>query len=388
MKRIGSGADLLLDQLIKVAKYAQKTNHLQHLIGKLLVDDSIEQLHPSIHSFLNQSIDKIVDQILEKGASSSQDDTRIHVLLVSLAIFSVSAQSLLEPHLCVIKHFAESKNPKIVEAAVSIFAQCFSFVSVASLKNMQGIVETLTKVVLTGSEAAVKHAIDCLYSYCNRVYENYDLILKLWSKFSKYLKSQIEKPDGPVASYSRALYSLGCLCRHSGQQFDEHSKIPAHVTAVIHVFTSWFSSPSANDSIRLYALQALMMTVEAFPSILIDDVVYSVVIKANAADQIAVILNGIHSLLDMSKLPPNHTKVIFDPSAANRQTVNPLLSLVIQKYLHFVMDSSIINDHSCRLLSVKVLFQLLLLGNANPFLVSFIYDLLLLDYSLDCSFYW
>lgn len=343
---------------------------LNRFIERLLSDPSIEAHHSSIVEFLNTSVDKLIDRVLDVGGS--EDSQSVYNLLSAINIFSQSTPKLLEPHLEILKHFAESKNHKTVEAALSLFAQCTPHVSLTCVKSLNGYTELLTRSILTGTENTVRYAIDCLYIYCSRVLGSFDLILKLWSKFSKYLKSKLDDPSGSTAAHSRALFSLGCLCRHSGRATeDSSSDIPGHLLSAVQLFIKWYYCNGFESSVKTYAVQAAVQSIESFPSLLLDPLVFEFVGKcSNRADHLAVILKCLSVCLTITNQQVN-SDISFDPSAANRQSVNPLTSSIIQRYLPFIFDFVINDDHKCQRAAIELLFKLMLLGNTNPFTVLF-----------------
>jgi hypothetical protein len=358
-----------MSTILDVNTHLLRVDCVKLFVQKTLSDNCIDIYHDKIVSFLNGAIDRVIDRLLEIGANK-EEEANISLLLNAVAVFSQANPRLVEPHLCVLKHFAESKDHRIVETALSLLAQSFHQVSVASLKNLDGIVELLSRIILTGSESAVKGAIDCLYIYCSRATGNFELILRLWSKFSKYLKGQLKEPSSPVSFYSRALFSLGCLCRHSGQTEKNSSMIPGHVLSAAHLFSQWFKGGVSDESIQMYALHSIAMANESFPLLLLDSILYELITSLIKAEHVEIVLKCVYEVLKSFMEKTNHgPSVAFDPSAANRHTVDPTIAGIIQKYLRFVLDCAIIDSVSCQFNALKILFQLLLIGNTNPFTV-------------------
>ncbi len=355
--------------ILDVNTHLLRVDCVKLFVQKALSDFVIDIYHDKIVIFLNGAIDKVIDRLLEAGANKDED-ANIPLLLNAVAVFSQANPRLMEPHLCVLKHFAEAKDHRIVETALSLLAQSFQQVSVSSLKSLDGIIELLSRIVLTGNESSVKSAIDCLYIYCSRATGNFELILRLWSKFSKYLKGQLKEPNSPVSFYSRALFSLGCLCRHSGQTEKSATTIPGHVLSAAHLFSQWFKGEVADESTRMYALHSIAMAIESFPLLLLDSIMYELILGLSKTEHVEIILKCVHEVLKLFMEKSNQgSSIAFDPSAANRHTVEPVIAEIIQKYLQFVLECAIIDNMSCQFNALRIMFQLLLIGNTNPFTV-------------------
>ena len=359
------------------------------LLDRMFVDNQIENEHVSLNGFLSATVDKIMDRIIQAMAHSDQEEQIGSLLLAMATLAGAKNFAFLEGHLALLLHFADpshitnsnnnSNRQRTVQAALSLLAKCLPQVSLASIRSLPNLQDLLTNTILTGNEAAVQSAIDCLYIYSSRVHGNFDLILRLWSKFTRYLKLQLEAPNGSSSSYSRALFSLGMLCRHSASDdLLNMEQVPVHVWNAVKLFMAWFSCADKDVSVRQYAFQSIMMAVESVPRLFLDDLVHGLFVNVKEdAYCVGLVLNGLLNVLQRRKDVKSETSS-FDPLAANRHCIDPLTSDLLQRYFSLVLDCTLLDDERCQTLSARLLFTILSLGNTNPFLVCAFVCLILL----------
>jgi cohesin loading factor subunit SCC2 len=353
---------LFVASTIRVIKHLEeRSDALQSFISKLFNSKNIDE-------HFEKACALIVDVLFESLVSAIEvaNYPAVTFILKAILVFVSHNFSLLEGHLRLLYELIKSNEMQVIELALYLMKESMPFCSRASINPIVSHVPDITRLVLKGSEAVIKNAVEFLRKAVNFLPENHpDVTFELWNRFDQFLESKLNsKIDKNInLLLCRALFSYGCLT-HS--LFQRGTIEPHFLDRPLQVLSIFFGHAlkSANASLAFYALQpcGLLIGID-------NELVYrqeiSRILHLSLSSSVPQLISCVLEIfLNISMKSKSTQSLSFNTSMQNDEA--NISSSIVQNFIKELVASIYLDEPKCHYMALKLFSLVILYGFSHP----------------------